>query len=107
MNYTKGEWKPDFAQMTGHCGIAINAGDKQIANVYLCLLDSNWEGNPVERIENEEAKANANLIAAAPVMYKALKAFDHYLNASPPHNMKLKAYAVKLMDKAVAKAEGK
>lgn len=44
---------------------------------------------------------------AAPDMYEALEAFDHYLCAAPPHKLKLKAYAAKLMEKALAKAEGR
>lgn len=39
---------------------------------------------------------------ALPDMYEALQAFDHYLCASPPHNLKLKKYAVELLEKALA-----
>ena len=45
--------------------------------------------------------------SAAGAMYKALKAFDHYLCAAPPLNMKLKKYAVDLMEEALSEAEGK
>ena len=47
------------------------------------------------------------LIAAAPDMYEALEAINKYLETGYPQNMRLKEIAVVLLDKALAKAEGK
>jgi hypothetical protein len=93
MNYTKGEWK-----IKPHCAIVETESHCEIAIIY---DPSNG------RFDTDEAEANAHLIAASPLMYEALKAFDHYLCAAPPHNLKLKSYASELMEKALAKAEGK
>jgi len=90
--YTKGEWKK-YGQ---HIHINTSNTSDEIATV----LWPDW-------MPESEARANAHLIAAAPKMYEALKAFDHYLSAPYPHNMKLKKYATDLMEQALAKAEGK
>jgi len=62
-------------------------------------------------IHNGEQEANAYLLAQAPKLYEALKAFDKYLSTPPPDNMKYKRHAVNLMDEALAsvdrKGEGK
>jgi len=95
MNYTKGEWKVVPIPMDANNRIMSYHSDyyrTAIADVFGM---------------NGEDKANAHLIAAAPMMYEALKAFDDYLCAAPPHNMKLKAYAVKFMEQALAKVEGR
>ena len=40
-------------------------------------------------------------------MYEALKAINKYLETGYPKNMRLKEIAIVLLDKALAKAEGK
>lgn len=66
-------------------------------------------GNP----DYETAKANASLIAAAPELLKALKfcvgEFYQYDDANDPDGATEKARikAIKLAEKAIAKAEGK
>ena len=63
--FTKGEWKIDNNILTNEYGakeISINCeGLLNIISVWCSGL-----------ISNEEAEANAKLIAAAPVMYEAL-----------------------------------
>ena len=98
MNYTKGEWK----------AITSRKPDQAYHPQWVIDSDVHWIavlGTDKYPFPNDEA--NAHLIAAAPDMYEALKAFDQYLCAAPPDNMKLKGFAVELMDAAIAKAEGK
>ncbi|KKN57568.1 hypothetical protein LCGC14_0561140 [marine sediment metagenome] len=61
--------------------------------------------------DNPTIQANAERIVKAvnsfDDMYEALKAIDGYLSASFPANLTRKKSAVELLDKALAKAEGK
>lgn len=50
---------------------------------------------------------NKRLEAHAQDLYEACKAIDDYLVAPYPSNMKLKKIAVEMLDKAIAKVEGK
>lgn len=104
MNYTKEKWEADFTQMTGHCGIAINAGDKQVANVYLCHYSSDWEDNPIDHPENAEAKANVHLMKAAPKMYEALRLYQSHQQGTSGHYCWQCAEAI---EQALAEAEGR
>jgi len=84
MEYTKGEWKAMKSPM----------GDWIICS-------------PDELICREARHYNANLIAAAPDMYEALIQWLVYLDTTYPKNMIEKKHAYNLMEKALAKAEGK
>ena len=99
MSYTKRDWKFE----RGKFNVESDQGNR------LCIGSIVANGKHyIARIENAgEDEANAHLIAAAPLLYEALKTFDHYLCASYPHNMKLKKYATKLLKQALAQAEGK
>lgn len=68
-------WFVDLSEKTSHCGIAIRQLDGSIiANVYLHMMDTAWgKDNPINKVENETSKADANLIAAAPDMLRALE----------------------------------
>lgn len=90
MGYTKGEWRVTKHRPLDNWVIDVN-GDDLINRVTVAQLYDNLD--------------DAKLIAQAPAMYEALKAFDHYLCAPHPHNLKLKAYATKLMEQAIAKVE--
>lgn len=108
MNYTKGEWIADIRVGM----VAVHIEDKEKFNCLDGMRDEclyyahgyrdhtgTWQVSP-------ETVANANLIAASPDMYEALKLFDDYLTAAYPSNMKLRQAAA-AMEKALAKAEGK
>lgn len=92
MNYTKGEWKVE---------------DETVIVCGMRLIASTTAGGFNYSAYRKENEANAHLISAAPDMYEALKALDEYGNASHPYNLKLKKVAFELLDKALAKAEGK
>ena len=91
MSYTKGEWK----------AYLIEKPDKWM----VCSGKSGIDG--VAKMVDENQKANANLIAAAPDLYEALLAFDEYTKTNYPANIRLKQIAVEKMDAVLAKAEGK
>jgi len=107
MNYTKGEWRvkevPQNALESEGVGFLRYVDEYHITVedgiTCIAVMGTTWARG--------DAEGNAHLIAAAPEMYEALKAFDDYLCAAPPHNMKLKAHATKLMEQSLAKAEGK
>lgn len=91
MNYTKGEWIPN-ALLASHHGnsadsSAIITTDKQV----ICLLG-----------EVDEKQANAQLISTAPDMYEALKEWEYAFE-----NTESTAKAFRMMQAAIAKAEGK
>ena len=70
MNYTKGKWRVyptnHFHDNAHSLKIALGAGEQSIA-----LIDS--VGTPFFKDGWDEMVANANLIAAAPDMYEALR----------------------------------
>ncbi len=92
MNYTKGEWK-----------VSSTAFDRAyqtfVVNEDLELISEATGDSP------EESIANANLIAAAPNMYEALrKARQHFGHMILTYE---EAQVVTVIDEALAKAEGK
>jgi len=95
MNYTKGDWSV-------RSGFKVTSGEEQtwVADCY-----PYHPKHPRPRIH--EAMANAHLIAASPRLYEALKAFDDYVSAGYPDNMKLKKIAVEKMEQVKAQMEGK
>jgi hypothetical protein len=112
MNYTKGQWKINY-DINAHCGISIETEDRQIATVYLAkLIIPEPEGGNLALLENSEIKANAQLIVAAPNMYKVLKMF--IAKDANSNIQKAKEYLFKLAPElkpmaiaAINKAEGK
>ena len=99
MNYTKGEWK---VQHYNKNKLYVISDYSQIAQM-LYTETRGMVGTP------EQREANAHLISAAPEMYKALKTVrEQVANFLYP---KVKLLSSKelivLMDKALAKAEGK
>ena len=90
MNITKGEWK-----VLAHKGLPIE--------VIATLDDSTGLG--VATINPRNAEANANLIAASPDLYEALK--EIWTSTAPKcHDSYIKAIN-DICGKALAKAEGK
>ncbi len=87
--YTPGEWRAK-ATDEGHWLIVCNKG--LIADVY----------NHIEGYE-----ANAQLIAAAPDMYEALKAIIENRDVTRDHHVNKFFEAGQKVARAVAKAEGK
>ena len=83
MNYTKGEWKSDqFRQVVSESKV-------------ICFIGLRGH------IEDDEDASNANLIAAAPDMYEALKAINA---AKDPFN---DVTIIRNMVNALRKAEGR
>ncbi len=87
MNYTKGDWK---VMDKGVLFYDIGNGEDRTALVPIITAN---------------AEANANLIAAAPDMYEALKALRHLL-LSPEFSSNIEE-ANKLITNSLAKAESK
>ena len=107
MNYTKGEWQFTLNTDKKHSEIDIFS---QVGKgvKYLGTLNALW-------LSNEEKLANAHLIAAAPMMYEALKAvlpwakdWVKYLrnNVGQGQGQNADEQFLKA-EKALAKAEGK
>jgi len=98
MNYTKGEWK--VKQPKGKAGEFFDGftlsveGDKLL----IALCDRKGWDNKQQRL------ANANLIAAAPDMYEALK---EMLVDWQSGDIEINSATRELIDKALAKVEGK
>tara|TARA_A100001515_G_scaffold23521_1_gene18182 strand:+ start:2002 stop:2319 length:318 start_codon:yes stop_codon:yes gene_type:complete len=101
--YTQGEWSDHYAKLAPVSSVAVwsKQGD-MVRRVALCGIH--------EGIDLDEAEANGRLIAAAPDLLEAAKAFDdavdsaseagHYIN-----DPRLRA-AVRLAREAIEKAEG-
>ena len=96
MNYTKGEWVTDGTRI-------IDKEDETIAVIFIRFKDDKVSA---ENALIDEAEANAQLIAAAPAMYEALKKAEKLLG-----NMDSRSWAEAIVydqiTKALAKAEGK
>lgn len=90
MNHTKGTWFIQDPSPHGAIGIRLGCG--------LLIAVVRYSGNP--KINRENAKHNARLIAAAPKMYRALKNLEtttgSYLTPRDWH----------FVDRALRKAEG-
>jgi len=99
MNYTKGEWKVKD-------GTSIFCGDRLVANTGGYTLTQH------ETKTLKENKANAHLIAAAPLMYEALRGIvSEGTRACQNYDSNIKeTYNIDLVDrlarKALALAEG-
>ena len=111
MNYTKGEWT-FIEHQDGAWGSSTDDG-MQIPRMSYWLYSPLPDYQCVATFTHKhDAERVCTLLndpkrKAAPDMYEALKAIDHYLCDSPPHNMKLKEYAARLMEQALAKASSK
>jgi hypothetical protein len=90
MNYTKGKLRVSWL----HNNLFVRDEDNRI-------LAEMHDGS------YEEKEANAELFAAAPAMYEALKQWMKYLDTNYPQNMMQKKHAYNLTEQALAKAEGK
>ena len=88
MNYTKGEWKVEWSS-SGNRMHYIMARDKRIA--FMDFI-----------VPEKEEEANANMIAAAPRLYEALRMIMEWVEVGHINDeAKEEAY------QALAKAEGK
>lgn len=91
MEYTKGPWEIIDSTVYGLPAFEISSEDKD--NWIAYVLDANMPG-----------KANAQLIAAAPMMYEALK----LIQESKGNPKMLEAIIImQRVEEALAKAEGK
>lgn len=92
MGYTKGEWK----QM----GVHIYADNPKDIHDKIVVVEVNPMGY------NEESKANAHLIAAAPDLYEALKQIVSWMEKWRDAEWNFNGLLVDGR-KAIAKAEGR
>ena len=65
--FTKGDWEVDKSY---HTMLMVSGGD-----VPVCEIQCRTENDTCTTMPTEEEKANANLIAAAPEMYRLLEKF--------------------------------
>lgn len=94
MEYTKEKWEKE-----GNCIYALTEiRDSKLANRFECFVSSGSRLAPQEEIE-----ANAQLMAAAPDMYEALKMWLD----SPVTTPEIYERAIELGKQALTKAEGK
>ena len=111
MNYTKGEWKvevidahhPKYHKVYARINPSIGYVGWKAMGVY----DDPGVGKRQLKTLNEEALANAHLIAASPLMYEALRRFlesSACTNNCDPDDMTCDTNFAR---KALAKAEGK
>ena len=92
--FTPGPWFTD-----NYFDITSSSGDV-IVRPPLSILEN-------DRIHPNECRANANLIAAAPAMYEALKEWcDYYAAYNPIRDKRIEPF-IQLTRKALAQAEGK
>ena len=96
MEYTKGEWRAE----QGRGGdFNVFAGDFRPTVICNTRQD-------ISKLDYDEMKANANLIAAAPDMYKALKELVGILDTEEGRQ-ETDSYTSQPAREALAKAEGK
>jgi len=101
MNYTKGEWTvTDSAFERFHTYRSKRTG----ARIFVTTGMELDEIAEVQGDTEEEAQANANLIAAAPDMYEALKLYQKHQEGTSGHYCWKCAEAI---NGAVTLAEGK
>ena len=93
MKHTKGKWEMEDRsdKITQVISYDINTAEAKD----ICVVSDDW---------NEQV-ANANLIAAAPELFKALKAMTKLFEERIPYPNNTQRY--KQAIKAIAKAEGK
>jgi len=96
MNYTKGKW---YVALNGK--VMVKHDGEMFTEICQMPFYTAREAD-----EMPESSDNAHLIAAAPLMYEALKAVDDYLSAPYPENMKLKQIATDKLVYSLNKAEG-
>lgn len=101
IKHTPGPWQ--FDEIATTCGRAfrIGAGEMLKAGKGCCIIYDDYHGNP----ENER-KANARLIAAAPELYEALKAVYAWQESDGDDEDEAEAARGKVIT-AIAKAEGR
>lgn len=96
MEYTKGEWKVGFPEDgTLFIRVRTSRAVRRIATIF---------------DNREENLANAQLIAAAPDLYEALKALTTHFKLSPHLDNLRTGYDedyIEQAERAIAKAEGK
>ena len=85
-------WTDDVAGAVGWSIVCGDAGHRVPTNTF-------------ETDDEEEAEANARLIAAAPELLEALQAYDAWADKTPPHDQELKVLRERIRA-AIAKATG-
>ena len=100
VKHTPGPWKKEINDYDRSLEITDRKG-KPIANIYSGFLCCEWDFIMTQ----EEEKANANLIAAAPDMYEALKELFKLLEGDKAPKWRAIAF-YDIAKKALAKAEG-
>lgn len=78
--FTKGKWKVDAHTIRISCRVfrSVKTGDVEYGNIAIIPT--------IHGMSEQEALANARLIAAAPEMYEALERALNMLNCYDPNN---------------------
>lgn len=100
LQYTKGEWKLDKVSSFRYV-LYPNGRD----NAYV-IAEINSGVSRHTKLTPNEGEANANLIAASPLLYEALKALMEEYQNVVPYN-RIDTFLLETVDNALAKAEGK
>jgi len=95
-NHTPGPWVAKESEFPKVINIHVNVEGSPIANV---ATDFNWR-------PKEEGKANAQLIAAAPEMYDALKELVDLVEGIMLGDYKPDSFTLQPARFAISKAEG-
>ena len=99
--YTKGEWK--LREVEGN----YNVAGERIRHDLIVATEGKYAERTLADVgywldfDKKEVNANANLIAAAPDMYEALK-----MSRGIMETLGVAPHAIKVVDKALAKAGG-
>lgn len=107
MKYTKGNWKADkycSSVTTDYESTTKRTYGYGCGNNFICCLN---DGEYHEYMDDEEQKANVQLIAAAPDLLEALKTvLEHWVYSKCGYTDSNAENGVDLAEKAIKKAEG-
>lgn len=109
MNYTKGKWENAGYSPYTYTGINIISGNDALDPKIDIAIVAEYPKAENSMEQKSNGQGNANLIAAAPDMYEALKAMiDLIGDGDLPDNGELSGAAISDMAiSAIAKAEGR
>ena len=101
--HTPGPWFENVMPTSAGSAITINSADHRIAIIYVDGIRKGIDDELPRSIQN---RANARLIAAAPELLEALKAYEAWADPTICRDAELRAIRIQIRA-AIAKAEGK